>query len=245
MLSAIEVALRLGALRCVAAYGTGSPPVEKLSELRQSTGEEAFGRRAAAFHDKTWGRIMGTRIWDALSPRELILAHTTLTSLTTRQQIDASWRWESVVVLGWTLNLVPQLPPWDRMATRTEIKVPPSPDIDVVAETLRLRDGEEIGSARRIAEAWHWRSRTFYLAREYPDQDWDTPVRVTARSLADDKLLPPLIEEDFPARGKAYRDLDDAQARELASVAMERHTALNWICGRAPGNRWDETPTDT
>jgi len=26
---------------------------------------------------------------------------------------------------------------------------------------------------------------------------------------------------------------------------MERHKALNWLCGFAPGNRWDETPTDT
>ena len=70
-------------------------------------------------------------------------------------------------------------------------------------------------------------------------------MRGTARSLADDKLLPPLIDEDFPARGKAYRDLDEALARELASIASERHMALNWLWGSAPGNRWDETPTDT
>jgi hypothetical protein len=54
-----------------------------------------------------------------------------------------------------------------------------------------------------------------------------------------------LIDEAFPANGEAYRDLDDAQARALASIALERHTALNRLCGRAPGNRWDETPTDT
>ena len=53
------------------------------------------------------------------------------------------------------------------------------------------------------------------------------------------------IEEDFPAKGKAYRSLTPEEWQEVNSIAVERHLAFNWLCGYAPGNRWDETPTDT
>jgi hypothetical protein len=31
----------------------------------------------------------------------------------------------------------------------------------------------------------------------------------------------------------------------VKSVAVERHFTLNWLCGYAPGNEWDDTPTGT
>jgi hypothetical protein len=31
----------------------------------------------------------------------------------------------------------------------------------------------------------------------------------------------------------------------VSSATIERHFALNWLRGYAPGNEWDETPTDT
>ena len=49
----------------------------------------------------------------------------------------------------------------------------------------------------------------------------------------------------FLAFGKAYRDLGPEEYAIATSIARERHFALNWLCGHAPGNRWDETPTDT
>ena len=41
------------------------------------------------------------------------------------------------------------------------------------------------------------------------------------------------------------RDLTEEEWREVTSIAAERHFALNWLCGYAPGNRWDATPTET
>jgi len=45
--------------------------------------------------------------------------------------------------------------------------------------------------------------------------------------------------------GKAYRDLSAHEWHEVGSIAVQRHFTLNWLCGYAPENRWDETPTDT
>jgi hypothetical protein len=31
----------------------------------------------------------------------------------------------------------------------------------------------------------------------------------------------------------------------VGSITEERHFALNWLCGYAPDNDWDATPTPT
>jgi hypothetical protein len=58
-------------------------------------------------------------------------------------------------------------------------------------------------------------------------------------------IFPAIEAEDFPVRGIAFRDLSLSEWKDVSSVIIERHFALNWVCGRAPGNRWDETPTGT
>ena len=50
---------------------------------------------------------------------------------------------------------------------------------------------------------------------------------------------------DFPALDKPYRDLTAGEFAGLTSISMERHFRLNWLCERAPRNRWADTPTDT
>ncbi len=57
--------------------------------------------------------------------------------------------------------------------------------------------------------------------------------------------VPQPIGDDFPVFGKPYREASVEEYDTLTSIATERHRALNWLCGRAPGNRWDRTPTDT
>ena len=70
-------------------------------------------------------------------------------------------------------------------------------------------------------------------------------VRVAAREAHKKGDIPTPVDGDFPAHAKAYRDLSDLERSQMMSIAMERHRALNWLCGFAPENRWDETPTDT
>ncbi|HNU50651.1 MAG TPA: hypothetical protein PKJ98_07000 [Verrucomicrobiota bacterium] len=74
---------------------------------------------------------------------------------------------------------------------------------------------------------------------------YDDIVRFTAKAAGESGTLAEVLDEDFVAKGKPYRDLTATEWAEVTSITVERHFALNWLCGRAPGNRWDETPTDT
>jgi hypothetical protein len=84
-----------------------------------------------------------------------------------------------------------------------------------VSSSARLRDEKETDHAREIAELWHWRSRTRQLIEQgYPFQPteglkkaglntMDDVVRMSARTAAKPGDLPPCIDDDFPAKGKA------------------------------------------
>ena len=74
---------------------------------------------------------------------------------------------------------------------------------------------------------------------------FDDIVRLTARKSSENGRLPACIEEDFPAKGLAYRKLSPQDWSEVRSITIERHFALNWLCGYARANEWDETPTST
>jgi hypothetical protein len=40
-----------------------------------------------------------------------------------------------------------------------------------------------------------------------------------------------------------YRHLSPEQHAQAHSIAVERHHALNWLCGN--GSSWDDVPLDT
>jgi len=54
-----------------------------------------------------------------------------------------------------------------------------------------------------------------------------------------------LIGDDFAVKEKSYAELSPAEWPEVRSISIERHRALNWLCGYSPHNDWDATPTDT
>ena len=56
-------------------------------------------------------------------------------------------------------------------------------------------------------------------------------------------VLPSPMRGDFLAYGKVYRHLSPEQHAEAHSIAVERHHALNWLCGA--GETWDDVPLDT
>ncbi len=119
-------------------------------------------------------------------------------------------------------------------------------------DAVGLRPAGEIQRMREIAQSWHWRSRTRELQEsggkppaESGFADFDSVVRLSIKRYEADGTIPRAVEEDFPAKGKAYRDLTGMEFCEVRSVAMERHHALNWLCGYGRDNRWDETPTST
>jgi hypothetical protein len=124
-------------------------------------------------------------------------------------------------------------------------------------QTARLRPKRDVDRAREIAELWHWRSRTRWLIEDGQSLDpapwmrdlglhtFHDIVRFTARGAAENGTIDRLVDEDFGVRGTSYRAMSNDDWSEVRSITVERHFALNWLCGFAPGNRWDETPTDT
>lgn len=256
-----EAAARLVILKHIIVFAGVAMPAELLRKHSANwTDEERhdFSKKSEERSQHFWQRLKDTGLLEQLSPRERHLTTKSILTLAPQEQADATWRTEAAQVLLWALDRLPELPPYDELADREVIKRIPS--TVAAGEPWALRAEAEIDRAREVAEMWHWRSRTRTLIERGDDllgnplaeklqragfRQYDDIVRACAKHAADKGAIGPCIDEDFPVQGKAYRDLDDKEWSRVRSITMERHFALNWLCGLAPGNRWDETPTDT
>ena len=143
--------------------------------------------------------------------------------------VDAIWRGEALGTLLWALQLV-ELPAYDQPFDAEEVAA-------VQLDEADLREAEELELERDSARLWHWRARTTSLqaagALELPERyaTFDQLIAATA------------MRGDFRAYGKVYRHLSPEQHAEAHSLAVERHHALNWLCGA--GETWDDVPLDT
>jgi hypothetical protein len=155
--------------------------------------------------------------------------------------VDAVWRGEALGTLLWALQLV-ELPGYDRAFDPAEVVV-------TELEGAELRDAEEIELERDSARLWHWRARTTELQNagllELPERfaTFDQLIAATAMRGFEQGLLPAPMRGDYRAFGKVYRHLTPEQHDEAQSIAVERHHALNWLCGE--GRTWDDVPLDT
>lgn len=158
-----------------------------------------------------------------------------------RAVVDAVWRGEALGTLLWGLQLA-ELPAYDH---------PFDPQLVAALEPDggTLRDSEEIELERDSARLWHWRARTTELQAagklELPPRyaTFDQLIAATAMRGYEQGVLPAPLRGDFRAYGKVYRHLAPEQHAEAHSIALERHHALNWLCGA--GTTWDDVPLDT
>lgn len=155
--------------------------------------------------------------------------------------VDAVWRGEALGTLLWALQLA-ELPAYDHPFDAEQVAA-------VDLDEAELRDTEEIELERESALLWHWRARTTSLqaagALELPERyaTFDQLIAATAMRGYEQGVLPAPMRGDFGAYGKVYRHLDETQHAEAHSIAVERHHALNWLCG--DGETWDDVPLDT
>ena len=255
-----EAARRLLILKHVVVSAFAAPPRDVLRQATaqwSETEQQRFRQRAVIERDQFCQRLREAGLWQHLSPLEQAYARSTLLTATEQQQLDATWRLEAAQTLIWALGMLGQMPPYDTSADPDLLKQIPSAHAAAFVESARLREQAEIERERDVAEFWHWRSRTRELIERgdpFPADEkmnaagfhsFEDVVRFSAREGAKDGTIPACIDDDFPAKGKAYRDLSAEEWAEVRSITMERHFALNWLCGYAPGNRWDDTPTDT
>jgi Domain of unknown function (DUF4272) len=166
--------------------------------------------------------------------------------------VNASWSIEAIVCLLWALNLLLEIPPFDEQADPELSNRLPNGTARELIRNARLRPQEEIAKKRDVAELWNWRARTGRLQEsgQLPELmagkfTIEEVLAITSNKASEAGDIPPAIQGDFPAFGKAYRESTPEEYRSMCSIAQERHHALNWLCGYAPGNRWSETPTDT
>jgi hypothetical protein len=155
--------------------------------------------------------------------------------------VDAVWRGEALGTLLWALQLA-ELPPYDRPFAAHDVVAVPLDD-------AKLREVDEIELERDSARLWHWRARTTDLQAAggvaLPERyaNFDQLIAATAMRGYEQALLPAPMRGDFRAYGKVYRHLTPEQHTEAHSIAVERHHALNWLCGE--GGSWDDVPLDT
>lgn len=252
-----DVAIRAVILRCVVSYAGVLPTSSALSNEKKwwtPAETKAFLRESERERDLIWSELGSLK--KHLSPVEKAFSRMTPETVTDREIMNGTWRAEALAVILWSLGVVDRILPLDETAGPDLMGHFWKLDVKEFVRGSALRPREEIDVARDIAESWHWRSRTRQLIEEgaaFPDSphfseaglfSFDDIVRQTV-PLHEAEGTFAAIDQDFPAFGKAYRDLSDDEWSTVRSITMERHFALNWICGYAPGHKWDETPTDT
>ncbi len=243
---------RLRALHVVVVHALSSPPPEFVEQVRQSPEESE--KTQSAYLEKI-SSLQKSKVWNWMTDREQAFLTSDPLNLDPEEQIALSWRIEAAQVLLWALGLLDELPAYGPMAEHEIFQSVPDYSWKLIYNGPQLRSPKEILAARDTAELWHWRARTRQLSDSTPElppeilqagyATYDDIVRETARSAHEQNVIPELIEEDFAVEEKAYRDLEEDLADQVHSIIMERHFALNWLCGYASRNRWEETPTST
>ena len=196
-------------------------------------------------------KLREARIWSEAEEDEREFLQAGIDEVTPQQIIDASWLAESICCLLWAVQLVPEIPPYDEEANPDLVKVLPAKEIKELVWKVRFRPRDEIKKQREVAELWHWRARKRRLQEEdrwsgiHDGMAIEQIIESAASKGAAEGTLPEPIGSDFPAFGKPYRDVSSEEFGKLTSIAMERHKALNWLCGYSPTGKWSDTPTGT
>jgi hypothetical protein len=249
---AIDVARRAAILKYLFIQVLATPPLDVLSSIMapwSDSDRESFLQTLESRRKELIGALVADGLWEHCTDDECTVFNAPAKQITERQRINVSWRAESIACFAWAFGLIESLPAYDtQVDPENAVKAIP---LEASARAdLVLRPRREIELARDLAELWHWRSRTRELAgssfeKRAEFEKYDAIVRQAAQRAATDGVTPAPIDGDFPAFQRAYRDLSAEEWAFVQSIAMERHFALNWLCGYASGNEWDETPTDT
>ena len=248
------VARRAIAFKYVTMIAAMTPPAHVLTDWRASWSHDDLKGFYSGIRKEQDTMLEEAGPWkSAFTPRERAFMSANLLKLKPREHIDMGWCVESLNVLAWALRARPTLPPYHRQISPKSLRHFASGDLRGFVASAKLRARREIEKARDLAEFWHWRSRTRELAQtgkppfEPPVdgiESYDDIVRMAAVEAGKRGDFRP-IRQDFPAFGRAYRELTEDQWSDVRSITSERHRALNWLCGYAPRNSWAQTPTDT
>lgn len=232
-----------------------TPPPDLLRKWIDNWSEEDCAKCIAGLEEKREAHVKKVReagLWDSMEDGERAFMQIGPLETTAQHQIDASWSVEAIACLRWAVGKLDLLPPWDEQADPRSAGFQKGERAKDLIETATLRSAAEIEKMRDNAEAWHWRCRTLALVKsgQIPPVlqngvTMDQVIEMSANFSVEHGAFEKTIDKDYPAFGKAFREITEEEFLTVRSISQERHKALNWLCGYAPGNLWSETPTDT
>jgi hypothetical protein len=170
---------------------------------------------------------------------------------TESEVVESIWRTEALAALLWALGKFKEMPVYTQAVDSSSVwkLIPIMEPTKPFLKSIKLRSRKVIEAECGAAEFWHWRARTEMLRRsEFTPPEGDTfeaCIKRAAESAVKQGIVSKMVAGDVPARGKSYGKLTQEQSANAHSVAVERHFALNWLCGYSNRGDWDSTQTDT
>lgn len=240
---------RLQVLRFVVSHALSTPPRDILDDLMANWSEleqKRFEKESLQRSQEIVDIMKEAGLYEEASPEEREFLGTTMLTMDTRQQKNMSWRMECVAVLMWALGYIEEFPSIEEQSNPDLLKEI-QPLSEEGGEATSLRSIDEIEKERALMELWNWRSRTRRLVETgvIGTEEHDKVVKDVTGSRYERGELEEKLKDDFKVMGVQFRDLPEEDWWTIGSIIQERHYALNWLCGYAPDNRWDDTPTDT
>jgi hypothetical protein len=177
-----------------------------------------------------------------LEPDERQLLAAGIGTPTRQQATSASWRIEGLTVLAWALG-VTELPAHDQLSGPDHAVIMRwlfSATLPPQAATPTLRPAGELDAMRNHLLGVHWRLRDFGLhprAMDFVDfarRCWFGGFDL--RGL-------PVVDGDLAIGGVAIHRAAPEDVSRAKSIALERHQAINWLCGDAV--RYSDVDTST
>lgn len=215
--TAHRVAIRLLSLAAVVAR----------ANIEQLPREEALPLAADLIR---W--VLANHLLDEMEPHERNFVSSELGTPESQSVIDGSWRAEGVAVLAWALGLA-ELPPHDQLVDLTELfsRIDFGEDKrSSVLENPILRPEEELYWMNARLLGMHWRLNEFRLHplgmdfAAFSRDCWFGSFDLTGIQL---------IETDLAVAGQSVAKAPADRVDQTGSIAVERHRAINWLCGWA------------
>ena len=225
--TAQRVASRTVALAAVAGRG--------LLEAADAPRDDALRQRLIQ-----WIETVGVR--EELEPDEEKILQQPVGVPSQQEIVNATWRLEGLAVLAWSLGRF-ELPEHDQMID-PGVLMPAVGFLDAAgAKGLladpHLRAQDEINATAQKILTIHWRLREYRL----------TPKPINFPKVAKDAWFPlnlagvRLIDSDLALGEFAIAKAPPELYHTAASIAQERHQAINWLCG--DNDVYSETDTST
>ena len=243
-----EIAGRVLILKRVVAHELATPPRDEFDLLPgREQREQLRELDEGALELSEACRVQG--LWSYATEFERRhLARSPLHALQA-ERIEAQAGLDALPALLFALGIAPKMPPYDVAVDPSFVSAIPNVRSEELLARAKPREPAELERAREVAAFWYWRSRTRQRIEdgEAPPKrfgDYAELVRENARSAHAEGLIDALVDDDVAVGSCAYRALDDEQFTLVTARTIERLRAFNWLCGRAPSNRWERTPLE-